>query len=109
MIGVKIGTVAETPGPTSRFTAKTDVVQGMLTKTVLLEDLKSTLTYILCQDLADDERTDMLSSINAFMEANARRYSEEELLDHFDSAEKILDLFIDFLESRREMAGQTIH
>jgi uridine kinase len=81
----------------------------MLTKTVLLEDLKTTLTYILCQDLEEEERRDMLLSIDDFMKANATLYSKEELLAQFDSAEKILDLFIAFLECRRDMAGQSIH
>ncbi|MFZ7128189.1 MAG: hypothetical protein ACOWWM_18705 [Desulfobacterales bacterium] len=81
----------------------------MLTKSVLLDDLRTTLTYILCQDLEDDEEEDMLSSIDDFMETNAIRYTAEELLSHFDSAEKILDLFIAFLECRRETAGHTIH
>lgn len=85
------------------------MVQTMLTKTAILDDLKTTLTYILCQDLDEEEKTDMVSSINDFMEANAIQYSAEELLIQFDSAEKILDLFIAFLECRREMAGHTIH
>ncbi len=81
----------------------------MLTKTALLEDLKTTLAYILCQDLEEEERRDMLSSIDDFMKTNAVLYSKDELLDQFDSAEKILDLFIAFLECRRDMAGHTIH
>jgi hypothetical protein len=81
----------------------------MLTKTALLEDLKTTLAYILCQDLEEEERRDMLSSIDDFMNTNAVLYSRDELLDQFDSAEKILDLFIAFLECRRDMAGHTIH
>lgn len=81
----------------------------MLTKTALLEDLKTTLAYILCQDLEEEERRDMLTSIDDFMNTNAVLYSRDELLDQFDSAEKILDLFIAFLECRRDMAGHTIH
>ncbi len=82
---------------------------AMLNKNILLEDLRQTLVHILCKDLEDDEVRDMQNSIDDFMENNATRYSESELIDAFDSAEKILDQFIAHLEARKEMAGQTLH
>ena len=81
----------------------------MLNKHMLLEDLRQTLVHILCKDLEDDEVQDMQNSIDDFMETNATRFSESELIDEFDSAEKILDQFIAHLEARKEMAGQTLH
>ena len=81
----------------------------MLNKNILLDDLRQTLVHILCKDLEDDEVRDMQSSIDDFMENNATRYSESELIDAFNSAEKILDQFIAHLEARKEMAGQTLH
>jgi hypothetical protein len=93
--------------PISRTTIP--MLPSLLTKSVLLEDIKTTLTYILCQDLEDEERLDMVSSIDDFLNTNANRYTAEELINRFDSAEKLLDLFIAFLECRRDMAGKTIH
>ncbi len=81
----------------------------MLNKHILLEDLRQTLVHILCKDLEGDEVRDMQNSIDDFMENNATRYSESELIDEFNSAEKILDQFIAHLEARKEMAGQTLH
>ena len=81
----------------------------MLNKHILLEDLRQTLVHILCKDLDDDEVRDMQSSIDDFMENNATHFSESELIDEFDSAEKILDQFIAHLEACKEMAGQTLH
>ncbi len=82
---------------------------AMLNKEILLDDLRQTLVHILCKDLEDDEVQDMQNSIDDFMENNATHYSETELIDEFNSAEKILDQFIAHLEARKEMAGQTLH
>jgi predicted transcriptional regulator YheO len=82
---------------------------GMVSKTILLEDLRQTLVHILCRDLDEDEVLDMKSSIDDFMQNSATHYSPHELISDFDSTEKILDRFITHLETRREMAGQTLH
>ena len=83
--------------------------RGLVNKNVLLEDLRQTLVHILCRDLDEDETLDMQSSIDDFMENSATHYSPSELITDFDSTEKILDRFIAHLETRREMAGQTLH
>ena len=82
---------------------------GLVSKTILLEDLRQTLIHILCRDLDEDENLDMQSSIEDFMENSATHYSPSELITDFDSTEKILDRFIAHLETRKEMAGQTLH
>ena len=87
----------------------TDDNSGMVSKTILLEDLRQTLVHILCKDLDDDETEDMQSSIDDFMQNSATHYTPNELIADFDSTEKILDRFIAHLETRKEMAGQTLH
>lgn len=82
---------------------------GIVNKTILLDDLRQTLVHILCKDLDDDETLDMQGSIDDFMQNNATHYSPNELISDFDSTEKILDRFITHLETRKEMAGQTLH
>jgi predicted transcriptional regulator YheO len=82
---------------------------GMVSKTILLEDLRQTLVHILCKDLEEDEQLDMQRSIDDFMLNSANHYSSDELISDFDSTEKILDHFIAHLETRKEMAGQTLH
>jgi len=82
---------------------------GMVSKTILLEDLRQTLVHILCKDLDEEETEDMKSSIDDFMRNSATHYSPDELISDFDSTEKILDRFIAHLETRKEMAGQTLH
>jgi hypothetical protein len=81
----------------------------MLNKNILLENLRGTLIHILCKDLEEDEVQDMQNSIDDFMRHSAKHFSEQELLIEFDSAEKILDQFIAHLETRKEMAGHTLH
>jgi hypothetical protein len=81
----------------------------MLTKNLLIEDLRQTLTHILCQDLDEEDAADMRSSIEDFLAQRANQYSAQDLIHNFDSAEKILDQFISHLETRREMAGRTLH
>lgn len=78
-------------------------------KTILLEDLRQTLVHILCKDLDEEETLDMQQSIDDFMQNSANHYSPNELMADFDSTEKILDRFIAHLETRKEMAGQTLH
>jgi predicted transcriptional regulator YheO len=92
-----------------RFLLNPTTEARMLNKHILLKDLRQTLVHILCKDLEDDEVRDMQNSIDDFMETNATHYSESELIDEFNSAEKILDQFIAHLEARKEMAGQTLH
>jgi predicted transcriptional regulator YheO len=82
---------------------------GMVSKTILLEDLRQTLVHILCRDLDEEEQADMQQSIDDFMQNSATYYSSDELISDFDSTEKILDRFIAHLETRKEMAGQTLH
>ncbi|MGD9332144.1 MAG: hypothetical protein PVJ53_12585 [Desulfobacterales bacterium] len=82
---------------------------GMVSKTILLEDLRQTLVHILCKDLDEEERLDMQRSIEDFMLNSATHYSPDELISDFDTTEKILDRFIAHLENRKEMAGQTLH
>jgi len=82
---------------------------GMVSKTILLDDLRQTLIHILCKDLDEEEKLDMQSSIDDFMQNNATHCSPNELMADFDSTEKILDRFISHLETRKEMAGQTLH
>lgn len=82
---------------------------GMVSKTILLEDLRQTLVHILCKDLDEEEQQDMQRSIDDFMMNSATHYSSDELISDFDSTEKILDHFIAHLETRKEMAGQTLH
>ena len=82
---------------------------GMVSKTILLEDLRQTLVHILCKDLEEDEKLDMQSSIEDFMQNSATHYTPNELISDFDTTEKILDRFIAHLETRKEMAGQTLH
>lgn len=82
---------------------------GIVNKTILLDDLRQTLVHILCNDLDDDEKLDMQGSIDDFMQNSATHYSPTELISDFDSTEKILDRFITHLETRKEMAGQTLH
>ena len=82
---------------------------GMVSKTILLEDLRQTLVHILCRDLDEEEQADMKQSIDDFMQNSATYYSSDELISDFDSTEKILDHFIAHLETRKEMAGQTLH
>jgi predicted transcriptional regulator YheO len=82
---------------------------GMVSKTILLEDLRQTLVHILCKDLDEEEQRDMQQSIDDFMQNSATHYSPDELMTDFDSTEKILDRFIAHLETRKEMAGQTLH
>lgn len=82
---------------------------GMVSKTILLEDLRQTLVHILCKDLDEEETHDMQQSIDDFMQNSAAHYSPDELMTDFDSTEKILDHFIAHLENRKEMAGQTLH
>ena len=82
---------------------------GMVNKTILLDDLRQTLIHILCKDLDEEETLDMQSSIDDFMQNNATHCSPNELMADFDSTEKILDRFISHLETRKEMAGQTLH
>lgn len=81
----------------------------MLTKSVLLEDLRQTLNHILCKDLDEDDAADMRTSIEDFLLNRANHFSAQDLIRQFDSAEKILDQFISHLETRREMAGRTLH
>lgn len=83
--------------------------RGVVSKTILLDDLRQTLVHILCRDLEEEEILDMQSSIDDFMQNSANHYSPTELITGFDSTEKILDRFITHLETRREMAGQTLH
>ena len=82
---------------------------GMVSKTILLEDLRQTLVHILCKDLDEEEQQDMQGSIDDFMLNSATHYTSDELISDFDSTEKILDHFIAHLETRKEMAGQTLH
>lgn len=82
---------------------------GMVSKTILLEDLRQTLVHILCKDLDEDEKKDMRGSIEDFMQNSATHYSPNELISDFNTTEKILDRFIAHLETRKEMAGQTLH
>ena len=60
-------------------------------------------------DLDEEETEDMQSSIDDFMQNSATHYTPDELISDFDSTEKILDRFIAHLETRKEMAGQTLH
>ena len=71
----------------------------MVSKTILLDDLRQTLVHILCKDLDEEEKLDMQSSIDDFMQNNATHYSPNELISDFDSTEKILDRFITHLET----------
>ena len=87
----------------------TDDKSGLVSKTILLEDLRQTLVHILCKDLDEEETEDMQSSIDDFMQNSATHYTPDELISDFDSTEKILDRFIAHLETRKEMAGQTLH
>ena len=82
---------------------------GGARRRLLLDDLRQTLVHILCKDLDEDEKLDMQGSIDDFMQNNATHCSPNELMANFDSTEKILDRFITHLETRKEMAGQTLH
>lgn len=83
-------------------------------KDKILENISETLFEILYSfytnsPFSDDDIQDMRKTIHEFVQAKAEMYTEQELLVDFSSGDKLIDSYIEYLLTRIEIAGSTIH
>ena len=83
-------------------------------KEKILENISETLFEMLYSFYAnspfsDDDLQDMRKTIDEFIEAKASMCTEQELLIDFSSGDKLIDSYIEYLLTRIEMAGSTVH
>ncbi len=57
----------------------------------------------------EDDRIGLEETIDAFINYNAVRFTEEEFGKKFSTSESILDLYIAYLETKLETGSSTIH
>ena len=83
-------------------------------KEKILENISETLFEMLYSSytnslFSDEDLLDMKKTINEFVQAKANMYTEQELLIDFSSGDKLIDSYIEYLLTRIEIAGATVH
>jgi hypothetical protein len=82
-----------------------------MAKKALLKYLEEGLKHVLCVNLDPATRESVNAAIAMFIIEDASRYSEKELITHFNTMEKGLVHFFDYIESSIVMdkTSLTIH
>lgn len=84
------------------------------TKEKILENIGETLYEMLYSSytnslFSDEDLRDMRETIHEFLQAKANMCTEQELLLDFNSGDKLIDSYIEYLLTRIEIAGATVH